>query len=154
METDQLRIYSGNSFTITCTDPSYEITKVKVYFSGSNQIDQDSNWGTTTTYFARFVDDEIELPQSGDESTHLFGMEYNDSAMWQQWSGLGTQSVTLTLADFVRTAQADIWGGLFGGGAWYKYTYKYQKAPQEHDAYFLVVDRLEVKCTEFKDLVE
>lgn len=154
VETDQLRIYSGNSFTITCTDPSYEITKVKVYFSGSNQIDQDSNWGTTTTYFARFVDDEIELPQSGDESTHLFGMEYNDSAMWQQWSGLGTQSVTLTLADFVRTAQADILGGLFGGGAWYKYTYKYQKAPQEHDAYFLVVDRIEVKCTEIKDLVE
>ena len=151
VETDQLRIYSGNSFTITCTDPDYEITKVKVHFSGTNEIDEEtSNWGaTTTTYFARFVDSGIDLPQSGDQSTHLLGMEYNDSAMWQQWSGLGTQSVTLTLADFVRTAQTDILGGLFGNGAWYTYTYEYRKAAQDHN-FFLVVDRIEVKCTEIE----
>jgi hypothetical protein len=40
-------------------------------------------------------------------------------------------------------------GGLFGNGAWYTYTYEYRKAAQDHN-FFLVVDRIEVKCTEIE----
>ena len=148
---DELRIYSGNSFTISCTDPDYEITKVRVYLSGSNQIEDDD---TSTDYFARFVDAEINLdtPIAGDESSHLFGMEYNDADGWHQWSGSGEQSVTLNLADYVLTANIDL-GNMtwedFISGNWetaVTYDYEYQKASKALSKY-IVVDRIEVKCT-------
>lgn len=147
VETDEFRIYSGNSITVNCTDPDYEITKVRVYFSGSNQIRQT----TGTTYLARFVDSEIELPQEGDESSHLFGMEYNDSDGWHQWSGEGRQSVSLNLADLVLTANLS-WGDIISGnwGSMLDYEYEYRTASQNL-GYYLVVDRIEVKCTEIKE---
>ena len=143
-EIDQFRVYSGNSLTITCTDPAYEITKVRVHFSGSNQINQQGS----TTYLARFIDSEIELPQEGDETSHLFGMEYNDADKWQQWSGIGKQTITLNLADYVVISDFNL-GGLFGG-EWYTYEYEYRAASRNLD-YYLIVDRIDVKCTEIKE---
>lgn len=143
-EIDQFRVYSGNSLTITCTDPAYEITKVRVHFSGSNQINQQG----LTTYLARFIDSEIELPQEGDETSHLFGMEYNDADKWQQWSGIGKQTITLNLADYVVISDFNL-GGLFGG-EWYTYEYEYRAASRNLD-YYLIVDRIDVKCTEIKE---
>lgn len=143
-EIDELRVYSGNSLTITCTDPAYEITKVRVHFSGSNQINQQG----LTTYLARFIDSEIELPQEGDETSHLFGMEYNDADKWQQWSGIGKQTITLNLADYVVTSDFNL-GGLLGG-EWLTYEYEYRAASRNLD-YYLIVDRIDVKCTEIKE---
>ena len=143
-EIDELRVYSGNSLTITCTDPAYEITKVRVHFSGSNQINQQG----LTTYLARFIDSEIKLPQEGDETSHLFGMEYNDADKWQQWSGIGKQTITLNLADYVVTSEFNL-GGLLGG-EWLTYEYEYRAASRNLD-YYLIVDRIDVKCTEIKE---
>lgn len=143
-EIDQLRVYSGNSLTITCTDPAYEITKVRVHFSGSNQINQQGS----NTYLARFIDSEIELPQEGDETSHLFGMEYNDADKWQQWSGIGKQTITLNLADYVVISDFNI-GGLLGG-EWFTYEYEYRAASRNLD-YYLIVDRIDVKCTKIKE---
>ena len=143
-EIDELRVYSGNSLTITCTDSAYEITKVRVHFSGSNQINQQG----LTTYLARFIDSEIELPQEGDETSHLFGMEYNDGDKWQQWSGIGKQTITLNLADYVVTSEFNL-GGLLGG-EWLTYEYEYRAASRNLD-YYLIVDRIDVKCTEIKE---
>lgn len=146
VETDELRVYSGNSITINCTDPAYEITKIRVYFSGSNKIGNETY---SPLYYARFVDVDIPAddPIPGDETSHLFGMEYSDADGWQQWSGAGSQSVTLTLADFVLTSNADWWDIISGN--WATYDYEYRKASRNLN-YYLVVDRIEVKCTEIK----
>lgn len=146
VETDELRVYSGNSITINCTDPAYEITKIRVYFSGSNKIGNETY---SPLYYARFVDVDIPAddPIPGDETSHLFGMEYSDADGWQQWSGAGSQSVTLTLADFVLTSNADWWDIITGN--WATYDYEYRKASRNLN-YYLVVDRIEVKCTEIK----
>ncbi len=147
VETDELRVYSGNSITINCTDPAYEITKIRVYFSGSNKIGNETY---SPLYYARFVDVDIPAddPIPGDETSHLFGMEYSDADGWQQWSGAGSQSVTLTLADFVLTSNADWWDIITGN--WATYDYEYRKASRNLN-YYLVVDRIEVKCTEIKE---
>lgn len=147
VETDELRVYSGNSITINCTDPAYEITKIRVYFSGSNKIGNETY---SPLYYARFVDVDIPAddPIPGDETSHLFGMEYSDADGWQQWSGAGSQSVTLTLADFVLTSNADWWDIISGN--WATYDYEYRKASRNLN-YYLVVDRIEVKCTEIKE---
>lgn len=144
LTSDELRIYCGNSFTITCTDPDYEITKVKVHFSGSNQIED----GVSVDYLARFVDSTINLtePIKGDESSHLFGMEYNEADGWHQWSGSGKQSITLNLADYVITSELD-WGEILSGnlGSAVAYDYEYRTASRNLNQY-IVVDRIEVKC--------
>lgn len=147
VETDELRVYSGNSITINCTDPAYEITKIRVYFSGSNKIGNETY---SPLYYARFVDVDIPAddPIPGDETSHLFGMEYSDADGWQQWSGAGSQSVTLTLADFVLTSNADWWDIISGN--WATYDYEYCKASRNLD-YYLIVDRIDVKCTEIKE---
>ena len=73
--------------------------------------------------------------------------------VWQQWSGSGRQSVTLNLADYVLTANIDLenmtWEDFINGnwGAAVTYDYKYQKASKEHLSKYVVVDRIEVKCT-------
>jgi hypothetical protein len=75
-------------------------------------------------------------------------MEYSDADGWQQWSGAGSQSVTLTLADFVLTSNADWWDIISGN--WATYDYEYRKASRNLD-YYLIVDRIDVKCTEIKE---
>ena len=157
VETDELRIYGGNSFTISLSDnkdenglkysEAYEITKVKVYYSGSNQISSTPEWGSTTTYLARFVDSETaaNLPKAGEESDHMMGVEYSESDGWQQWSGTGCESVTLVLADYKVVSSIDI-GGILSGNL-IKYNYTYQVASGSSLDKHLVIDRIEVKCT-------
>lgn len=153
---DELRMYSGNSLTITCTDPNYEITKVKVVFSGKNEIDRENGGNiiiqTTTTYYARFVDSEIQLPQEGDQSSHLLGMEYDDINGWQQWSGVGRQAVTLILSDFVQTKDSSFIGEIFGS-TWAAYDYEYSDVLRD-PTWSFVVDRIEVKCSRKKASTE
>ena len=152
VNTDALSIFSGNSFTISCTDPNYEITKVKVVFSGKNEIDRENGGNifiqTTTTYYARFVDSQISLPQQGDQSSHLLGMEYDDVNGWHQWSGVGRQSVTLTLRDFVQTKDSSFLGELLGS-TWAEYDYVYSDVLRDPNWSF-VIDRIEVKCSRKK----
>lgn len=146
-EIDELRVYSGNSLTITCADPAYEITKVRVYFSGSNKIGNETY---SPLYYARFVDVDIPAddPILGDETSHLVGMEYSDDDKWQQWSGIGKQTITLNLVDYVVTSDFNL-GGILSG-EWFTYDYEYRAASRNLD-YYLIVDRIDVKCTEIKE---
>ncbi len=149
VETDELRIYGGNSFTISVTDPDYEITKVKVHYSGNNFIkEQGGFWGIgSDRIYARFVESSVTLPQEetvpkggATETLQLPGMEYNDNTSSgtgiHQWSGDGRTSVTLVLADYYvnnnMTANS--------------YTYRYANASVDLSKY-LVIDKIEVKCT-------
>lgn len=83
---DELRMYCGNSFTITCTDPNYEISKVKVYYSGSNEISGGEFLGTGRYLYVRFVEDRIDLPKEqtitgfgSNETLQVNGMDYDDT---------------------------------------------------------------------------
>ena len=175
INTDELRMYSGNSFTISLSDATdedglkyseaYEITKVKIYFSGDNMLKEPSlsltNFDLNTVY-ARFVDDSIysQLGSNGitgDESAHITGMDYNDDLKTQQWAGSGRSSVTLTLVDFILDPEVnmsitDILANLgdfdFSNplATFANYTYRYKKAATATDKY-LVIDKIEVKCT-------
>ena len=75
-------------------------------------------------------------------------MEYNDADKWQQWSGIGKQTITLNLADYVVISDFNI-GGLLGG-EWFTYEYEYRAASRNLD-YYLIVDRIDVKCTKIKE---
>lgn len=144
---DEMRIYCGNSFTISLSDEArnagYEITKVKVYYSGSNSI--SSSWNSYI--YARFVDSLIaptpDEPVEGDGTTHLMGMEYNDNGdtPTQEWSGNGRQELTLVLVDYNVTAN-NFWDLVFG-----RYNYTYTIAKKNLNKY-LVVDRIDVKCVQ------
>lgn len=144
---DELRMYCGNSFTITCTDPDYEITRVKVHYSGGNQI--SSNIGTYK--YARFLDSSLmeQLPLDGDGGTHVMGMEFIEDSETgrgtQQWTGAGTNEVTLTLADYTITTELDF-GSLIGGNGLLQYSYLYETASANLNKY-IIVDRIDVKCT-------
>lgn len=149
---DELRIYCGNSFTIklpTAYAKEYEITKVKVYYSGSNYVDSKGGFlgfGEDDIY-ARFVESSITLPKSitvpkggSNETLQLPGMDYDDDLSsgtgTHQWSGEGRSSVTMVLADYYVNDDA-------GNNT---YTYKYDNASMKLTKY-IVVDKIEVKCT-------
>lgn len=149
IETDELRMYCGNSFTISLADAyknDYEITKVKVYFSGDNFVGTSGTLGEDYIY-TRFVDANISLPQEktiskqgSTETLQLPGMDYHDDTEAgtgsHQWTGNGRQSVTLVLADYF--ISNNIWDN--------SYTYKYATAATNLSKY-IVIDRIEVKCT-------
>lgn len=156
VETDELRIYSGNSFTISLSDEykdTYEITKVRVYYSGSYQISGGSIWdGGDATYMRFILDDPeiISLPKSETvekeswlsqptETLYLPGMGYSDgnNGGWQEWSGGGRPSVPLTLADYFVT------NNVLGNS----YTYKYDNDASTGFDKYIVIDKIEVKCT-------
>ena len=160
IETDELRMYCGNSFTISLADAyknDYEITKVKVYYSGSNYIMEGN--GTVglgaDELYTRFVEGSINLPQQmtlskqgSTETLQLPGMDYHDDSEsgtgTHQWTGDGRNSVTLTLADyFVADNYSD---------NSYTYTYdhlsKYTLGDVVSDpSKYIIIDRIEVKCT-------
>ena len=156
VETDELRIYSGNSFTISLSDKykdTYEITKVKVHYSGSYQISGGSILdGGNATYMRFILDDPeiISLPISETvekeswlsqptETLLLPGMGYSDgkNGGWQEWSGEGRSSVPLTLADYFVT------NNVLGNS----YTYKYDNDASTGFDKYIVIDKIEVKCT-------
>lgn len=153
IETDQLVMYSGNSLTVSLTDPyknDYEITKVKVHYSGDNLLYKGGGFlgiGEDEVY-TRFVDSKIplptqilEIPYGGStESLQLPGMDYSEDITsgtgTHQWTGEGQQSVTLILADYFVNDQ--------GGSRKYSYQYKNTaEYPNEN----IIIDRIEVKCT-------
>ena len=146
VQTDELRVYCGNSFTISCAD-GYEITKVKVHYSGSNLVGSP---GTSDNVYARFVNNQIVLPveetvdkqnwwtEQPKETIKLEGMDYSDGTGggWHQWSGAGTEEITLVLSLYkVNNNQLDR-----------SFTYRYDNDRTYADKY-IVVDKIEVKCT-------
>lgn len=152
INTDELRMYCGNSFTISLNDAcknDYEITKVRVHFSGSDLIEKTGGilGAGEDEYYARFVDSTIDLADKSEEisrygggtvTLQLPGMEYSEVSgkSVHQWTGDGRTSVTLVLSDYV------ILDNLMQG----TYVYKYQNASRKLSQYF-VIDRIEVKCT-------
>lgn len=157
VNTDQLRVYSGNSLTISVNAANandYVISKVKVYISGGNRIKNVpvSSELTTDNYYARFVDStliptgrgQIAYAEQGmfdygsGEYIVLQGMEYSgdstDSDIWQQWTG-NDSSVTLVLTDYKVSTRAG-----------FNAKYTYQTADTDKSKY-IIIDRIEVKCT-------
>lgn len=158
VETDELRIYSGNSFTISLSDKykdSLEITKVKVHYSGSYQIEGGNTEYGDATYMRFILDDPeiISLPISETvekegwlsqptETLYLPGMGYSDrkNGGWQEWSGKGRSSVPLTLVHYsVVNNTLHEW---FDNS----YTYTYDNPSTDFDK-SIVIDKIEVKCT-------
>ena len=158
VKTDELRIYSGNSFTISLSDKykdTYEITKVKVHYSGSYQIKGGNTEYGDATYMRFILDDPeiISLPISETvekegwlsqptETLYLPGMGYSDgkNGGWQEWSGKGRSSVPLTLVHYsVVNNTLHEW---FDNS----YTYTYDNPSTDFDK-SIVIDKIEVKCT-------
>ena len=153
MLTDELRLYSGNTFTISLSNntyeeagntykysDTYEITKVKVYIKGGNRI---NNSILASDTYGRFVDLLLVPTEEGKTAiSNLAGMEYSvnstSNEVWQQWSGDGRNSVTLMLADCDQKASGISWDGL-------EYTYEYY-IPRANPSSYVVVDYIEVKC--------
>lgn len=157
INTDELRMYCGNSFTISLSEEAkqqgYEITKVKVHYSGDNHVgtyNEIMGLGGDNIY-ARFVDSSINLADyklenqsiiGSTEVLQLPGMDYSadGAAGWHQWTGEGRNSITLILADYnVNYNKSSL-----------NYTYLYDSSPQEPGKY-IVVDQIEVKCTKKKN---
>ena len=163
INTDELRFNCGNSFTITCTDSNYEITNVKVHYKGSNLVksgimgDGILNLRQTDVY-ARFIENDIYnglLQDDGlvmEQDVSMIGstetlqipeMDYSadvtsgNTEGWQQWSGDGRSTVTLRLIDYAKV-----------NNVVYN-TYRYQTAKTDLSKY-IIVDRIEVKCTKKK----
>lgn len=153
INTDELRMYCGNSFTISLSEAAkaegYEITKVKVHYSGNNFVD---NFGTLKEdkAYARFVDNEIILSDyeladqfiiGSTEVLQLPGMDFSADGEtgWHQWAGEGRNSITLLLADYnVNYNITSI-----------SYTYNYDSTPLDPEK-FIIVDQIEVKCSKKK----
>ena len=158
VNTDQLRVYCGNSFTISLSDAykdDYEITKVKIHYSAGNLI-KSTTLPQSSTH-ARFVESSlipdgtgvrtiaeksVDLNFENLETITLNGMDYsadsNNSDGWNQWTGKGTDSITLVLTDYH-----------IQNGDWTNWTdseYSYKTASVDLSKY-IIVDRIEVKCT-------
>ena len=152
IETDELRMYCGNSFTISLADAyknDYEITKVKVYYSGNNLVDEYGTLNADKAY-ARFVDSKIPLPTEtltvsaigSTETMQLAGMDYSDDSDsgtgTHQWTGAGRDAVTLFLADYLVSTNMD--------GFSVVNVYQYTNTPRQPGE-SIIIDRIEVKCT-------
>lgn len=158
IDTDELKMYCGNSFTISLSDAvdeeglvykdNYEITKVKVHYSGDTFIKEGGGFLGIGVhkYYTRFVDSEIQLPQTlsnvpiygSTETLQLEGMDYNendDGTGTHQWAGEGRNSVTLVLSDYI-----------INNNSGTSYTYRYDVASTDLTKY-LIIDKIEVKCT-------
>lgn len=138
---DELRIFCGNSFTISVNDTfddAYEITNVKVYYhySENNYIAKESvesgivdyNW----TYYARFIPAGTTLTSG---TTTISGMTYQDNdngVGTQQWSGAGGPSVTLILAEYIFKDRGTD-------------KYEYAEARAADYGKYIIVDKIEVK---------
>lgn len=139
-ETDELHIYGGNSFTISVTDPDYEITKVKVHYSGNNVI--SSNGLFSNKVVQRFVDAEEDYPENqiiyrtAEASLQMPGMEYSTDGEkgWHQWTGSGRASVTLELVEYAEVEQNVIYRSCGFRDA-------------QNLSKYLIIDKIEVKCT-------
>ncbi len=157
INTDELRMYCGNSFTISLSEAAkaegYEITKVKVHYSGGNLVDEFGSLNADKAY-ARFVNSEIPMPTEkktvnvigSTEILQLPGMDYEEDANddtrgTHEWTGEGRQSVTMVLADYLVQTNID--------GLSIVYVYQYNDAPRQPGKY-IIVDQIDVKCSKKK----
>lgn len=157
INTDELRMYCGNSFTISLSEAAkaegYEITKVKVHYSGGNLVDEFGTLNADKAY-ARFVNSEIPMPTEkktvnvigSTEILQLPGMDYEEDANdgtrgTHEWTGEGRQSVTMVLADYLVQTNID--------GLSLVYVYQYNDAPRQPGKY-IIVDQIDVKCSKKK----
>ena len=157
INTDEMRMYCGNSFTISLSEAAkqqgYEITRVKVHYSGNNHMgeyNETIGLGGDNVY-ARFVNDDINLSDykllnqfivGSTAVLQLPGMDYSADGIngWHQWTGEGRNSLTLVLADY----NVDYNKGSLS------YSYYYDTDPKE-PAKYIIVDQIEVKCTKRKN---
>lgn len=149
IDTDELRMHCGNSFTISLNGEyanTHEITKVKVHYSGNNFVGEGGTFNTDK-YYTRFVDSSISMSQSSTipwggsaETLQLPGMDYSDDETsgtgTHQWAGTGRQSITLVLRDYF----------VYNNLGTQSYTYTYDTAKTDLNKY-IIIDRIEVKCT-------
>ena len=156
INTDELRIYCGNSFTISLSETAkaegYEITKVKVHYSGDNYVGESGGifgLGADDVY-ARFVDTNINLADyklenqpiiGSTEVLQLPGMDYSADGEtgWHQWTGNDRTSITLVLADYN-----------INNNSLTSYSYLYDTSPMTPTKY-IIVDQIEVKCAKKKN---
>ena len=163
IKTDELKIYCGNSLTISCAD-GYEISSIKLYCSGNNFIvgKDGMSFGTLKIpqkyYYARFVESTTKLP--GEKNKPVSGMDYigdfGDDTSTHIWSGAGKNSVTLVLADYYCEAKFDIqeiasniMAGKFDINnilEFVPFDYQYLSTNIDYDKH-IVIDHIEVKCT-------
>ena len=156
VHTDELRMYCGNSFTISLTDAAiaegYEITKVKVHYSGNNYVGEEGGLGSIgkDKVYARFVDSSIKLSEhtlenqpiiGSTETLHLPGMDYSADGEtgWHQWTGQDRTSITFILADYKVQSNAGL-----------TYTYLYDTSPLDKSKY-IIVNQIDVKCAKKKN---
>lgn len=156
INTDELRIYCGNSFTISLSEAAkaegYDITKVKVHYSGDNYVGESGGLfglGADDVY-ARFVDSNINLADYKLENQPIFGstevlqlpgMDYSADGEtgWHQWTGNDRTSITLVLADYN-----------INNNSLTSYSYLYDTSPMTPTKY-IIVDQIEVKCAKKKN---
>lgn len=156
VHTDELRMYCGNSFTISLTDAAiaegYEITKVKVHYSGNNYVGEEGGLGSIgkDKVYVRFVDSSIKLSEhtlenqpiiGSTETLHLPGMDYSADGEtgWHQWTGQDRTSITFILADYTVQSNAGL-----------TYTYLYDTSPLDKSKY-IIVNQIDVKCAKKKN---
>ena len=156
INTDEMRMYCGNSFTISLSEAAkaegYEITKVKVHYSGDNYVGESGGMfglGADDVY-ARFVDSNINLADYKLENQPIFGstevlqlpgMDYSTDGKtgWHQWTGNDRTSITLVLADYN-----------INNNSLTSYSYLYDTSPMTPTKY-IIVDQIEVKCAKKKN---
>ena len=156
INTDEMRMYCGNSFTISLSEAAkaegYEITKVKVHYSGDNYVGESGGifgLGADDVY-ARFVDSNINLADyklenqpiiGSTEVLQLPGMDYSPDGEtgWHQWTGNDRTSITLVLADYN-----------INNNSLTSYSYLYDTSPMTPTKY-IIVDQIEVKCAKKKN---
>ena len=168
INTDELRMYCGNSLTISLRNATfmeggklynysdaYEITKVVVHYREGNRVKEEL--APIRNTYARFVPQEsldnadedgvfaekrVTLQLTEGEALPLEGMTYSaDSASgtgWHEWTG-NTNSVTLNLSEY------SVLDYSLGSAVIYR-DYKYEKARVAKDKY-IVISHIDVKCT-------
>lgn len=143
VQLDELRIYLGNSFTISLSDnykDDYEIVKVKLHLSKHKKIELSGN---NNNVIPRFVDDQTlkQLPISSTTEISLdaYGMTFREnttaSTGIHQWStnGEGRSAVTMNLVEYyiAQNVGSD--------------SYEYREVENSRMEYYVVVDRIDVK---------
>ena len=129
--TDQLVMYGGNSFTITANNDN-EITSVKIYFSGSNVVDE---LGTGKDYL-RFTKDGF----TGGSDQNPPGMTYSGDGNTgtMTWNGDPQTELTFKLV-LLRKTYGNL--GLWGDPT----SFQYISNNNDSKAESIVIDQIDVR---------
>lgn len=168
IKTDEFRMYSGNSVTISLSNEkissksdirycdAYEITKIRIYFADGNYIDDETDYGIITrniTTYARFVD-SVLIPENGTIASA-------GSGLWQSGAADSIELPGMTYSDNAKSGEVwQQWTGLSSSVTLvlsdYIYnriavtdtdgTYTYKRAETDMSKSF-VISKIEVKCS-------